>query len=184
MNAIIERRKEARYPCINMPLLYSAVNDSCIDNLAECIYQASAIDLSLSGLAFDIDFVMKIGEKLVIQFEKINEQENENLIAEVRSCRKISPSLYRVGVCIVIDANTQKELALEDISSIFSALIDTQTIPNEIESICPSCEKKAIFHFIACQPVLVKKGVMPIYDCGNCGSTRSFTSILGINNLI
>lgn len=108
MNKIIERRQEARYPCINIPLLYSAASDSCIDNLAECLYHASAIDLSLSGLAFDVDFSMKIGDKLVIQFEKIIAMKNERLITEVRSCRKISPSLYRVGVCIAISVDTQK----------------------------------------------------------------------------
>lgn len=172
-NAKHENRRETRYSCITIPLLYSAQNDSIMKDMGQKLYHAAAVDLSLSGLAFDVDKPLLTGDKILVLLDKPDEYLHEELMTEVRWCRELPSGQYRVGV--VIDASSQsiQKHAVADIN--FKA---ERTTPVEVETYCPACHKKTTFIFVAYQPVLVNKGVMPLYDCSSCGTTRSLTGII------
>lgn len=169
-----EHRKETRYTCIAVPLLYSPVSNSHVESMGEKIYKAAVVDLSLFGLAFDVDRAMQTGDKIRVLIGKSEEEISEQLAAEVCWCRELPNKQYRVGVAIdaLLETQTNSHDALQfDLSAELE-------VPKEVESNCPACEKRSTFHFFAYQPVLVGRGVMPLYDCSTCGTTRSLSGIL------
>lgn len=172
-NIEAEHRRETRYSCITIPILYSAQNDSIVKDIGQKLYHAAAVDLSLSGLAFDIDKPLLSGDKILVLLDNSDEYSHEELMTEVRWCRELSSGQYRVGV--VIDASSQsiQKHVVPEIN--FKA---ERAAPAEVETHCPACQKKSTFIFVAYQPVLVNKGVMPLYDCSSCGTTRSLTGII------
>ena len=168
-----EHRREPRYSCITIPLLYSAQNNSIMKDMGQKLYQAAAVDLSLSGLAFDIDKPLLNGDKILVLLDKPDEYLHEELMTEVRWCRELPSGQYRIGVVIDDSSQPIQKNAVPEIN--FNA---ERTAPAEIETFCPACKKKSTFIFVAYQPVLVNKGVMPLYDCSLCGTTRSLTGII------
>ena len=173
MAANTEHRREPRYTCITIPLLYSAQNDSIMKDMGKKLYHAAAVDLSLSGLAFDVDKPLLNGDKILVLLNKPDESVHEELMTEVRWCRELPSGQYRVGVVIDDSSQSIQKNAVPDIN--FKA---ERTTPAEIETYCPACKTKSTFIFVAYQPVLVNKGVMPLYDCSSCGTTRSLTGII------
>lgn len=169
-----EHRKEARYPCVAVPLLYSPVSNSFAESMGEKIYKAAVVDLSLFGLAFDVDRAMQTGDKIRVLIGKPGEENNEQLAGEVCWCRELPNKQYRVGVAIDALLETQTN-SHEAMHSELSAELE---IPKEVESNCPACKKRSTFLFFAYQPVLAGRGVMPLYDCSTCGTTRSLSGIL------
>ena len=159
-NTEAEHRRETRYSCITIPLLYSAQN-------------AAMVDLSLSGLAFDVNEPLLNGDKIIVLLDKSDEYSQEELMTEVRWCRELSSGQYRVGVVIDDSSQSIQKNAVPDIH-----LNVERTAPVEVETYCPACKTKSIFIFVAYQPVLANKGVMPLYDCSSCGTTRSLTGII------
>lgn len=170
----IVQRKEVRYLCVGIPLLYSAVNNTHTKNLGQKLLQAAAVDMSLSGIAFDIEESMHIGEKLLLLIEKHGANINEELMIEIRWCRELPSGQYRVGG--VIDTSQFGTELKTDI--LVSNYVGKHDVPTELESRCPACEQQTTFQFFAYQPVLAGRGIMPLYDCVLCGTTRSLTGIL------
>ena len=172
-NAEGEHRRETRYSCITIPLLYSARDDSIMKEMGQKLHQAAAVDLSLSGLAFDVDKPLLSGDKILVMLDKPDEHIHEELMTEVRWCRELPSGQYRVGVVIDTSPQSIPKNAIPEIN--FNA---ERTAPAEIETRCPACQKKSTFIFVDYQPVLVNKGVMPLYNCLSCGTTRSLTGII------
>ena len=172
-NAEHEHRREPRYSCITIPLLYSAQNDSIMKDMGHKLHHAAAVDLSLSGLAFDVDNPLLTGDKILVLLDKPDEYIHEELMTEVRWCRELSSGQYRIGVAIDASPQSIQKNAVPEIN--FNA---ERTAPAEVETYCPACKQKSTFIFVAYQPVLVSKGVMPLYDCTSCGTTRSLTGII------
>ena len=170
----VECRKETRFPCVSIPLLYSAARDSYNENVGEKIYKAAVIDMSLYGLAFDVDQPLRVHDKLMILIEKPDEADREKLAAEVRWCKPLPDGLYRVGLKISIEQKHQDQQ--QDISK--SGQLGVSDTPKEVEINCPACHNRSTFNFLAYQPVLGGAGVMPLYDCSSCGTTRSLAGIL------
>ena len=175
---IKDARKESRYPCVGIPVLYSPANSTCTGNLADCLYKAVAVDMSLSGLAFDVYQKMYAGDALRILLEKTGGNVFEELSSEVRWCEELSPKQYRVGV--VIDASAK--IINTQLSAQRNEFVGELEVPKEINSCCPSCKQQATFDFVSYQPVLAGNGVMPLYNCSLCGTTRSLTGVLGHTN--
>ena len=170
----MEQRREPRYACLDVPLFYSAQSDSHIKQLGQKLYNAAAIDMSLSGLAFDIDQSMQAGDKLLMFVDAQKQDNNENIMTEVRWCRKLPTGKYRVGVYI---DSTYSDTEVD--KTVFMAkLSGGPNTPVEINSFCPACHQLATFNFHMFQPVKNGKGVMPLYDCSLCGTTRSLPGIL------
>lgn len=177
-----EQRQEERYPCVGIPLLYSPAGGDNVTNLADLLHRATVIDMSLSGLAFDIDKYMEPGKQLVILLEKPagkNDGDSyERLMTRVIWCKQLPTTQYRTGVEIEstecgID-NKYGELLLE-------AIGNTEA-PREIDMLCPACGQSAIFSFVGNQPVLKSKGIMPLYNCSACSTTRSLPGMLYVGN--
>ena len=169
-----DTRKESRYPCVGIPVLYSPIDSRCAANLAECLYKAVAVNMSLSGLAFDIDQKIYAGDTLRILLEKSGENIFEELVSEVRWCRELASGQYRVGV--VIDGSVK--IIQTPLSAQQDKFVGNFDVPKEVNSCCPSCKQQATFDFVSYQPVLAGNGVMPLYNCSLCGTTRSLTGIL------
>ncbi|MDH5393001.1 MAG: PilZ domain-containing protein [Gammaproteobacteria bacterium] len=166
------QRHEKRYPCVAIPLLYSAIKHAHVRRLGEKIFQAAAVDMSISGLAFDINQPMQAGEKLQLMIAKSGSHIDDELLLQVRWCRQLPSGKYRVGG--VVDrphAAHQSLTALPGSNG-------QQEVPAEIEARCPACKNPAIFHFVGNQHVFFSRGIMPLYDCSACGTTRSLTGML------
>lgn len=167
-------RKEQRYACVGIPLLYSAVKNSYTSDLGQKLFKAAAVDMSLSGIAFDVEVPMGVDEKLLVLIEKHEDNVNEELIINICWCRKLLSGIYRVGG--KIDTIVSKSEFKAD--KLIPDYIGKNNIPTELDSLCPACKQQTTFQFVAYQPVLVGMGIMPLYDCLMCGTTRSLSGIL------
>lgn len=167
-----DNRREPRYSCVGVPLLYSASNDSPLNELGQKLYHAATIDMSLSGLAFDMDQPLLYGDKIIVLLDKVDGFTQGELVTEVRWCKKISNSKYRIGVVIEFSQQPVPRHAVPEIN--FNT---PRTAPTEVKIDCPACKKHSNFTFVAYQPVIASKGVMPLYDCSSCGTTRTLTGI-------
>lgn len=176
LNLEDEQRKEPRFPCVGFPLLYSALNDANVKDLGCKLHHAAAVDMSLLGMAFDIKEPLLIGDKLLIQPDNNSEDSKEKILTEVCWCRKLSSGGYRVGLVIVTNISQQKTNK-QQVASKIKKIVNRET-PAEIVIVCPACKKHSTFLFFDYQPVLEGKGLMPLYDCSSCGTTRSLTGII------
>jgi len=168
------RRQEERYICAGIPLLYSSSTSSCIDDLANSLQLVTVYDMSLSGLAFDVDRAMEKGDKMILIMEQSEEGMKEGLAAEVRWCDALPSGKYRIGVAVDLSENIMKTGIGEKMAD---AIADKE-FPKEIEIKCPSCQADSIFKFFSEQPVLSGSGMLPLYNCSVCNTTRSLPGIL------
>jgi len=169
-----ELRSQQRYPCVGITLLYSPVQKSSIANLAEHLFKAAVHDMSLSGLAFEVDREMRDGGKLVVLMQRPECPTPARLMSEVRWCRKLSSGCYRIG--IVIDGT--EPIIPDAPGKHISDPIGRSIVPQAVSTLCPACGKSADFSYIGEQPVLAGFGVMPLYNCSECGTTRSLPGIV------
>jgi len=167
-------RKELRYPCVGIPVLYSPIDSDSAADLAACLYKAIAVDMSLSGLAFDVEQAMYAGDALQILLEKPDDESVEELASEVRWCQRLPSGRYRVGVTI----NASMGVMTNWSNAQLKEFVGKFDAPKEINIRCPACEQQTTFSFVSYQQVLSGNGVMPLYNCLSCGTTRSLTGIL------
>lgn len=172
----IESRQEVRYASIGIPLLYSATSHTYTKDLGQKLLHAATIDMSLSGLAFDVNVKMHKGDKIVLFVEKPETNNYEELSTIVRWCRTLSENKYRIGV--TIDMAASQKMLYKSTPLEFIPQFD---MPQEIETRCPACKISSVFHFVVYQPVLLGIGLMPLYDCSVCGTTRSLQGLLNMN---
>lgn len=165
-------RKETRYSCVGIPLVYSAANDSPLNGLGQKFYHAATVDMSMTGLAFDLEQPLLYGDKIIVLLDKSEGFIQEELVTEVRWCKKLSSDQYRVGVVVDVQQKPILEHAIPEIN-----FNNARMTPTELKIDCPACKKHSDFTFVAYQPILGGKGVMPLYDCSSCGTTRSLPGI-------
>lgn len=137
-NAEHEHRREPRYSYVGIPLIYSAVNDSHVKELGKKLHHAAAVDMSLSGLAFDIDVEQPLlnGDKILVLVDMSEEFSHEELMTEVRWCKELPSGQYQVGVVVDTVSKPILKNAIPEIN--FNA---ERTAPAEIEILCPACKK-------------------------------------------
>ena len=167
-----DMRNEERYPCVNVDIQYSSLKNSYLDNLSHSLYQAAVHDMSLSGLAFDVHKKSEINDILLLQFHN-SDKTVDQLVSRVKWQKELPGGFFRVGV--MIDDSLSK-------TSSESAVYRTDpvginTVPDEVEMLCPSCGKKSTLHFVTVQPVLKGHIHMPLYDCAICGTTRTLPGL-------
>ena len=173
-NLDVCHRKELRYSCVGIPLLYTSTEHSDVTDLASCLHKAMVMDMSLSGLAFDVDRRMYAGDILHVLLEKPGGDTFKEIVTEVRWCQELSSDEYRVGITIDASArvmDTQSNMPMNE-------FIGKMDVPKEINTRCPACDQQSELCFVSYQPVLGGNGVMPLYDCSLCGTTRSLMGIL------
>ena len=173
-NLSVELRHEERYPCVGITLIYSPVQNAVVANLADSLSKATVLDMSLSGLAFEVDRELQKGGKLVVLIQRPEGKTSARMMSNVRWCKKLAPQHYRVG--ITIDGG---EPVIPDAPERYiSDPIGKTTVPHELNVLCPACKKLVDFTYIGEQPVLAGVGIMPLYNCSDCGTTRSLTGIV------
>ena len=172
------QRSQQRYPCVGIDLMYSPLQDDYIEGMGAKIYQAVCHDMSFSGLSFDVVHAMQPGEKIVIVVEN-QFQPHERLHAEVRWCKPLEANIFRIGVKILLTVNENAipfaANELEDIAAHESA------IPSGAELRCPLCLERAVFSLVDNQPGHWTRGVLPLYCCSVCETTRTIPNILEFN---
>lgn len=170
-------RNEVRFPCVGIELMYSPIRDDCVEELGSEIYSAISHDMSFSGLSFDVSTPMELNNTLYIIVDN-QFQPPERLTAEVRWCKPLENKSYRIGVQIVASAGV--ELDTENRLADYISVSDS-TGPSEATLICPNCLEIANFIFVKNQEGDWNTGVMPLYNCSECGTTRSIPNILEFN---
>lgn len=174
--AYLEHRREPRYLCVGIPLLYSALKGQDVNDLGEKLYNASVIDMSLSGLAFDVDEPLQRGDRILVLIDKSDIDADDELMTEVRWCKALPSGLYRIGVIVDNSLSWSEKLGGRiKFSGVHKA-------PAEVETRCPACNNKSTFEFSGYQPILDYKAQILLYDCSVCGTTRSLTGIISSNS--
>jgi len=173
----MSQRNEKRFPCVGIELMFSPVRGECVEALGTEIYSAISHDMSFSGLSFDITKPLTKGEKLYILVSN-QFQPAERLTAEVCWCKILENGHYRIGVSIVGSAGVKYD---ENKKSYDVISASDSLGPSEARLICPSCLQEATFIFVENQKGDWEGGVMPLYKCSSCTTTRSIPNILEFN---
>jgi len=174
-----ERREAARFPAVGIGLLFCPVEGKCLDHVGRDLMEAAGVDMSLSGIAFDVNRPLRSGQKLVVIVESPAGGAGEKLVTEVRWCKALPDGNYRVGTAIEA-APSAVELE-EKINIQPDPISAGPKVPSQVEFFCPSCHEKATFYFLGVQPGMRPQGMLPLYDCSCCNSTLTITSILSYN---
>ncbi len=171
-----ERRREIRYPAVGIQLLYSLLEDRVLDDLGDILLKASTIDMSLSGLSFEVKEPLALGAQLVLIVHNLHQRPAERLIAEVCWCRPSDDGHFCIG------AQIKHSVKLEEHPEELAPVYDVQhgaAYPSELAMTCPACQQDTSFLFVAIQPIPhASIDALPLYDCSQCGTTRSITSLL------
>lgn len=170
------KRKEKRYPCICLSVLYSPVVNSNITRLAESYLHASSYDMSVNGMSFDVTVSLKADSRLVVAVPNDNGTHDE-IIAIVRWCEPLSEGLYRLGVVFDVDAGINRAQELTDSVSVLHG----PGIPVEATLVCPACHVLSEFTYKAMQKCVGGAEELPLYNCGSCGTARTIISLLSHN---
>lgn len=169
--------REQRFACVGIALVYSARDNRGQPELGRLLHRAATHDMSLRGLSFDVAAPMAEGETLAVLVGQPDTEHCEQLLTTVRWCRALDAGLFRVGVQI---SQSQPVLRRLDAGQT-QALLAGQTglpVPSSVELVCPACGAHSTFVLVANQPVAGQPGLMPLYDCSACETTRSIMGLL------
>ncbi len=174
-----DRRHERRYPVVGIELLFSPFDGKVVENAGKMLRDAVAFDMSLSGLSFDVREPVEIGRELLIQLADPAGGPGERLLAEVRWCREIDDAHYRIGTRI--KESNPEDPAHEPGELISKSAGRKPMVPSGAEFRCPACGELTELSLIGLQAGTWETGVLPLYQCNSCRSTRSIVAILGYN---
>ena len=154
-------------PCVGFELLYSPVDRSHMDNLAHSVHRIT------NKFIFDVTVRQSIGQEIVILFSN-NDGPTEHLYAEVKDCTKINDEHYQV----VLETNPEARVHIDETNIICFPVNKGPSLAQEITLQCPACNNSSPFRFIANQDGDWEKGILPIYNCGSCGTTRAMIGLV------
>jgi len=173
-----DKRKTFRFPCVGIALLYLSPDKQAMAGVGTALLHATAHDISLAGISFDVSQDMQVGQRLLISVRSPDEQQAETLQTEVRWCKKLDNKQFRVGVAILdIEIIADGENKAYEIKHIGHGI----EAPAGARFICPACEICSWFDLIGEQPDIPSAAIMPLYNCNNCHTTRTITSLLTFN---
>ncbi|QPK64433.1 response regulator [Methylomonas sp. LL1] len=175
----MSQRSQSRFPCVGIDLMFSPLQDDYIEGMGAKIYQAVCHDMSFSGLSFDVVHAMQVGEQIIIIIEN-QFQPSERLQAEVRWCKTISEGVFRIGVKILLEQiHDGSPIASADLLEDIAA--HPLAMPSGAELRCPACLERAVFELVDNQLGYWMDGVLPLYTCSVCATTRTIPNILEFN---
>ncbi len=172
-----DRRREKRFPAVGITLLYSPNDSDCVPNTGELVREATAYDMSLTGLSFDVREPLAGGEELYIQIEDPAGGPAEQVLAEVKWCRRVDYGHFRIGTKI----RATRSGPTADEEPLTRPVGRGPAVPSGAELRCPSCRAVTTLSFIGLQSGPWEKGVMPLYQCSACDSSRTIAAILAHN---
>lgn len=159
-------------PCVGFELQYSPLKRDCVENLAHALHPES------SEFTFDVIQEVQSGQAILMLFSN-KRNPTQQLLAEVKVCNKLAEDHFR----ITLTTNTNSKLLAMENSDLISVPISKGiSAPVEITLHCPACNSKTIFHFIANQDGDWEHGILPIYNCGSCGTTRAMIGLISCND--
>lgn len=172
---ITDRRLDSRVPLVGIHVLYSPRDEKLVDDLGQRLYESAVIEMSLSGLSFDVTLELELGSLLAVQIHNSAGLALEQLDCIVRWTRPVADNVYRTGVEIVSSV-----LLSEDTQSTgFDEVQHGERYPSELDIICPACKTATTFRLSGLQTLNNQEvDCIPIYDCGSCGTTRTITGLL------
>ena len=174
-----DRRRERRYPVVGIGVLYSPTEGRCLDNAGQLVREAVAVDVSLTGLSFDVRESLAPGEELLIEIDDPAGGPAERILAEVRWCRKVDDAHFRIGTRIRETVALGRNGSAVDV--VAEPIGKGLPVPSGVDLRCPACGQQTAFELLGLQSGAWEHGVMPLYQCGTCDSSRSITSILAYN---
>lgn len=174
----MSQRSQERFPCVGIDLMFSPLQDDYIEGMGSKIYQAVSHDMSFSGLSFDVIKPMQVGERILIIIEN-QFQPSERLHAEVRWCKPVTHATYRIGVKILLEETLEQATDLK--APLQNIAAHELGMPSGAELRCPACQDQTIFELIDNQQGYWTKGVLPLYTCSSCKTTRTIPNILEFN---
>lgn len=156
-------------PCVGFELNYSPFERDCVENLLQLLGSKH------TTVAFDVHEEVEPNQQLVVLFSN-QHKPTEKLYGKIIECRQINDDTYRVRV------NLCKADASEDmLEHISLPVIKGISTPTEISLTCPACASNTSFNLIANQNGAWDKGIMPLYNCESCGTTRAMIGLLEYN---
>lgn len=168
-------RREARYPCVGIALLYSAREDRTMPGMGTLLHQVATHDMSLRGMSFDVAAPLAQGAALTVLVGQPDADTCEHLLTRVCWCRELGPGQFRVGVEIEKSSQVNRKLAGQ---SGYESVQVGLPVPSSVELTCPACGAHTTFELVGHQSVAERAGLMPLYDCAACETTRSIMSLL------
>lgn len=158
-----------RIPCVGFELNYSPFDRDCVENLLNLFGPQK------TNLSFDVHQKVEPGQQLVIMFSN-QYGPTEKLYGRILSCHKLDEWTYRINTEL---SNTNGQN--DKLDSISMPLCKGVATPAEIALECPACSTKTTFSLIANQKGEWSKGIMPLYNCNSCGTTRAMIGLLEYN---
>lgn len=149
-------------PCVGFELQYSPLERSCVENLANALHPKT------SEFTFDVFQEVQPGQEILMLFSN-KQTPTQQLLAEVKVCSKLAKDHFR----ITLATNTTSRVAIDNSDLIYLPISKGTSTPIEMTLHCPACKNKTPFHYIANQGGDWEHGILPIYNCGSCGTTRA-----------
>lgn len=169
--------REQRFPCVGIALLYSAREDRGQPALGALLHRAATHDMSLQGLSFDVAAPLALGAVLTVLVGQPEGGACEQMLTTVRWCRPLAEGHFRVGVQIRDSQPLLRPLPGGEVDMFLSVQVG-QPVPASVELACPACGTHTVFELVTTQPVAGRDGLMPLYDCSVCETTRSIMGLL------
>ncbi len=154
-------------PCVGFGLQYSPIERACVDNLAQSLHNLTR------EYIFDVVQAVMPGQEIQVVFSN-NQTPTHCLTAEVRECNQIGENHYRISLMTQAEAVVR----MDNTESIYMPIAKGTATALQMTLECPSCNHKSSFQFIANQEGDWEKGMLPIYNCGSCGSSRAMIGLV------
>jgi len=157
-------------PCVGFELHYSPLDRSCVENLAQTLHRKS------SEFTFDVIQEVPAGQEILMLFSN-KQGPTQQLLAVVQVCTKLAEAHFRV----TLKTNTNSNILIDNPDLICLPISKGTSTPVEMTLYCPACSNKTPFHFIANQDGDWEHGILPIYNCSSCGTTRALIGLINHN---
>jgi DNA-directed RNA polymerase subunit RPC12/RpoP len=157
-------------PCVGFELQYSPLQRDSVENFANSLHS------NTSEFVFDVFQSVEVGKDILMLFS--NKQEpTQQILAEVLTCIRLEDEHYRLTLKIRPDSR----ILIDKVDLICLPIIKGPSTAQQMTLECPSCSSISPFRFIATQEGDWDNGILPIYNCAACGTTRAMIGLLNDN---
>ena len=157
-------------PCVGFELLYSPVDRCYMENVASLVHSKS------NRFIFNVVENLEKGQPILLSFSN-NNGPTEYLQAEVTECVQLEEQHYQVTIETQPDAKV-----IYDTPELVTIPVNSgPSIAQKIFLCCPACKQDTHFKYIANQQGDWNRGILPIYNCESCGTTRAMTGLVKNN---
>jgi len=154
-------------PCVGFELQYSPLERSCVDNLGQALHAKS------SNFTFDAIKEVTEGSEIVILFSN-KHGPTQQLCAKVEACLRLAEDHFRLTLTTHADSN----ISVDNSELICIPITKGISAPIEMTLHCPACKSTTVFQYIANQDGDWEHGILPIYNCKACGTTRAMIGLI------